>query len=48
MRTKSVKLADCLSATLALAYAGIVGMSSNVGTKASAAIKEKQVDFKSD
>ena len=44
MRTKSVNPADCLSATLTLAYVGIVDMGSSVGTKASVAIKEKQVD----
>ena len=44
MHTKSVKLEDCLSVTPSLAYVGIVGSGSSVGTKASAAIKEKQVD----
>ena len=44
MRTKSVKPADCLSATPTLAYVGIVDMGSSVGTKASVATKEKQVD----
>jgi len=42
--TKSVKLADCLYVTLNLDCAGTVGMGSSVGTKASAATKEKQVD----
>ena len=44
MRTKNVKPADCLSAIPILACAGIVGSGSSVGTKASVATKEKQVD----
>ena len=44
MRTKNVKLEDCLSVTLSLACVGIVDSGSSVGTKAFVDIKEKQVD----